>query len=144
MKDNSVFLSIVTEFGLLDEDLLYKGEEHVFANRIGSLESDWRGKKTFADLTMCKRKLDWLTKAKKVSAENKDGIHLFLFSQSTHLDWMQYSLKYCKALYFFDKPYILVEFQGVSKGIPLVYHLKSRDGVQCRRHFLNRVLISDF
>ena len=144
MKDNSIYLAIIRTFGLIDLDVHYKGVEHLFSTKIGGIGTDWRGLNTFADLTRVKKKERFLKKAYESAKENKEGVHMFLLLNDMHKPHYDYILRTAKALHFFDKPYVLVVYQGETQGIPLIYRIESIETDLERLHFLNRTLICDF
>lgn len=144
MKDNDLFLAIIKEFGLIDLDVHFIGVDHLVSTQVGTLDVPWFGKKTFADLTRIKNKLSWLQKGKDSALRNKEGTHLFLLMNDLHRPHYDYIFAHAKALYFFDKPYCLVVFQGDPQGIPLIYRMKTEETSFERLSFLNRTLINDF
>jgi len=144
MKDNDIFLAIIKKFGLIDLDVHFIGVEHLFSTQIGTLECSWDGLSTFADLARIKNKVPWLKKARECAERNKEGIHLFLLLNDLHRPHYDYIFTHAKALYFLDKPYVLVVFQGETQGIPLIYRMRTEETTIERLSFLNRTLISDF
>lgn len=144
MKDNSIFLAIIHEFGLIDLDVHFIGVDHLFSTQVGSLDSDWQGKSTFADLVHVQNKGAYIRKARNSAKENKEGLHLLLFRNDTHTKYFDKIIQSAKAIYFFNKPYALVVFQGETQGIPLIYRMETIDTDLVRLHFLSRTLICDF
>ena len=144
MKDNSLFLAIVKKFGLIDLDVHFLGVDHLVSTQIGTLDSNWRGKITFADITKIKKKMQWLEKARQSALDDKGGLHLFLLKNDLHRSYYDFIFTHAKALHFFDKPYVLVVFQGDAQGIPMIYRMKTEETNIERLFFLNRTLIIDF
>lgn len=145
MKDNNLFYTVIRKFGLIDQDVHFKGSEHLFSTQIGGLNTDWEGLSTFADLTHVKKKERYLRKACESAKNNKKGLHLFLLLNDMHKEHYDYIFRTAKALHFFsDKPYVLVVYQGETQGIPLLYRLEMLETDIDRIHFLNRTLICDF